>query len=59
MSQNKNPDAVSDSRQFAGHVAPSEPLMTGGVSSCLPFQRAYWSVLINHIASLQCGDGSI
>ncbi|CAE7030448.1 hypothetical protein P3342_006326 [Pyrenophora teres f. teres] len=30
MSQNKNPDAVSDGRQFAGHVAPSEPLMSGG-----------------------------
>ncbi|KAI4632656.1 hypothetical protein J4E80_000013 [Alternaria sp. BMP 0032] len=30
MSQNQNPDAVSDGRQFAGHVAPSEPLMKGG-----------------------------
>ncbi|EUC49480.1 hypothetical protein COCMIDRAFT_84348 [Bipolaris oryzae ATCC 44560] len=30
MSQNKNPDAVSDGRQFAGHVAPSEPLTNGG-----------------------------
>ncbi|XP_014558995.1 hypothetical protein COCVIDRAFT_93094 [Bipolaris victoriae FI3] len=30
MSQNRNPDAVSDSRQFQGHVAPSEPLMKGG-----------------------------
>ncbi|KNG44344.1 hypothetical protein TW65_08695 [Stemphylium lycopersici] len=30
MSQNKNPEAVSDSREFAGHIAPSEPLMTGG-----------------------------
>ncbi|RMZ73060.1 phosphatidylinositol n-acetylglucosaminyltransferase gpi3 subunit [Pyrenophora seminiperda CCB06] len=30
MSQNKNPDAVSDGRQFAGHVAGSEPLMKGG-----------------------------
>ncbi|USP80244.1 uncharacterized protein yc1106_07518 [Curvularia clavata] len=30
MSQNKNPDAVSDGREFAGHVAGSEPLMKGG-----------------------------
>ncbi|CAN9098575.1 unnamed protein product [Alternaria alternata] len=30
MSQNQNPDAVSDGREFAGHVKPSEPLMSGG-----------------------------
>lgn len=36
MSQNKNPEAVSDSREFAGHIAPSEPLMTGGVRTAVP-----------------------
>jgi hypothetical protein len=36
MSQNLNPDAVSDGREFAGHVKPSEPLMTGGVSTYNP-----------------------
>jgi hypothetical protein len=30
MSQ--NPDAVVNQGEFAGHVKPSEPLMTGGVS---------------------------
>lgn len=38
MSQNQNPDAVSDGREFAGHVKPSEPLMSSGVSTiCCSF----------------------
>jgi hypothetical protein len=31
MSQ--NPDSVANQGEFAGHVAPSEPMMKGGVSS--------------------------
>jgi hypothetical protein len=38
MSQNLNPEAVSDGREFAGHVKPSEPLMTGGVSLPISLQ---------------------
>jgi hypothetical protein len=34
MSQ--NPDAVVNQGEFAGHVKPSEPLMTGGVSQNVP-----------------------
>jgi len=34
MSQ--NPDAVSNQREFAGHVKPAEPLMAGGVSQGIP-----------------------
>ena len=30
MSQ--NPDAVANQGEFAGHVKPSEPLLSGGVS---------------------------
>jgi hypothetical protein len=31
MSQ--NPNSVANQGEFAGHVAPSEPMMKGGVSS--------------------------
>ena len=34
MSQNA--DAVANQGEFAGHVRPSEPLMTGGVSQYMP-----------------------